>query len=282
MRVNKVIDLLEVNQPAYYIGTRELTYSNGIKLAKTYADFIKLDIEHGAFDMVGLGEFMKGLVEGGPTFSGHRTPAIIAELPIDGSSREMVLYNSWMIKQVLEQGVHGILLCHAECPEAVETLVEYTRYSFNGGRRGHGGQMTASRVWGVSEEEYLNKADVWPLNPVGELMLGIKLETPRTLHRAYETAKVVGISFGEWGPGDMGMSMGYPQQHDPPYPDDMLRNRDFVIKVCRDSGIYFLNQVHEDDVYEMLDRDDVMLCKASSEEVARMGRKYTKREMLYG
>ena len=44
------------------------------------------------------------------------------------------------------------------------------------GKRGHGGQILASKIWGVTETEYLMKADPWPLNPDGELILGIKLE----------------------------------------------------------------------------------------------------------
>ena len=37
------------------------------------------------------------------------------------------------------------------------------------GRRGAHGSPTAAQIWGVSTEEYENKADAWPLNPSGEL-----------------------------------------------------------------------------------------------------------------
>ena len=76
-RINKLIELLESGQPVYYTGTRELSYDNGKAMAKTWADYITVDMEHGAFDPSGLGEFMRGLVDGGPTNSGHRTPAVI-------------------------------------------------------------------------------------------------------------------------------------------------------------------------------------------------------------
>ncbi len=41
-------------------------------------------MEHGWFDMAALAEYMRGLVDGGPTRSGHRTPAIIGEAPVNG------------------------------------------------------------------------------------------------------------------------------------------------------------------------------------------------------
>ena len=284
-KINKAIDLLKEGQPVYYTSTGELSFENGVNLARTWADYIRLDLEHGPFDMSGLAKFMKGLIKGGPTKSGHRTPAVIAELPIDGSNREIVESNAWMIKQVLAQGVHGLLLCHAETLEAIKAFVESARYSFqtiglnNGlaqGRRGNGGQESAAAVWGVSVDEYLEKADVWPLNPKGEFLLGIKIENIRALQNAEKNTEVPGIAFAEWGPGDMGMSMGYPQQHDPPYPPEMLHARARVKTACKEAGIFFLNQVEEDDITEMID-EGVMICRALSEEVVRKGCTYTKR-----
>ena len=123
-----------------------------------------------------------------------------------------------MIKQVLAAGVHGLLLCHAETPEAVRAFVEAARYSFTSsvgsdlgaGRRGHGGQIRAAEIWGIPVDEYFARADPWPLNPRGELLLGIKVENTRALANVERTTRVPGIAFAEWGPGDMGMSMGYP------------------------------------------------------------------------
>jgi len=287
MRINKAIELLESGQPVYYTSTRELTYENGVKMAKTWADYIRLDLEHGPFNMNALGEFMKGLVAGGPTKSGHRTPAVIAEIPTDGTDETVMRCNAWMIKQVFAQGVHGILLCHVEHPGAVKVLVESSRYSFQKagvgnvlgqGRRGHGGQESAAKIWGISEGEYLQRADVWPLNPKGEILLGLKIENLRAFENVEETLAVPGIAFAEWGPGDMGMALGYPEQHDPPYPEEMIRIRKKVKNLCFANKLYFLNQVEKDDLEAMID-EGVMICKPPSEEVADIGRKYTKRSM---
>ena len=118
-RINKAIELREQDQPIYYVGSHsgaDLSYEAGQRQAKTYADYINIGMEPGSFDMPGLDQFLRGLVDGGPTNSGHRTPAVIVELPVDGGREEIVRTNAWQIRQILARGVHGLLLCHAETP----------------------------------------------------------------------------------------------------------------------------------------------------------------------
>ena len=72
-RTNKAIELLEQDQPIYYVGSHsgaDLSYEAGKRMAKTYADYINVGMEHGSFDMAGLDQFLLGLVAGGPTNSG--------------------------------------------------------------------------------------------------------------------------------------------------------------------------------------------------------------------
>lgn len=283
-RINKAIELLERGQPIYYVGVSELSYESGVEMAATWADYINVSIEHGAFDMRGLGDFMKGLADGGPTASGHRTPAVIVDLPVEGSSEAVVRANAWMFKQALARGVHGILLCHADDPEGVRAFVESCRYPFRtpaagqgDGRRGAGGQGWAAQIWGVTAAEYLKKADPWPLSPDGELMLGVKIENKRALANAEVTAKVQGLAFGEWGPGDMGMSLGLADRHDPPYPAEMAAARARVMAACRDAGLFFLNGANPENVTEIID-EGVMIVSGGGEAVAKAGRAYTRRK----
>ncbi|MDA1348444.1 MAG: aldolase/citrate lyase family protein [Chloroflexi bacterium] len=288
-RINRALELLEQGQPIYYTDSGPLTYDNGKAMARTWADYLAVDLEHGAWDLPGLGEFMRGLVDGGPTASGHRTPAVITTVPTDGTDEAVVRANAWMFKQVLARGVHGVLLCHAETAGAVRAFVESCRYPFTDigvggwlgqGRRGAGGQGYASAAWGISDQEYLEKADPWPLNPAGELLLGLKIENKRALLYADVTTAIPGVAFAEWGPGDMSMSLGYTYRHDAPFPDGMQAARSKVFSACKNSGISFLNGVREDDVAEMID-EGVMIgsCGTSGEPVARKGRAYTNRTM---
>ena len=130
-RINRTIELLEQGQAIYYDGQHSghvLTYEQGRRDAGTWADYMNVGMEHGAFDMTGLAEYMRGLTDGGPTRSGHRTPAVIVEAPLNGTDEANVRFNAWQFRQILGRGVHGILLCQAETADAVRAFVEACRY----------------------------------------------------------------------------------------------------------------------------------------------------------
>ena len=220
-RINRAIELLEQGQPIYYAGSHSGTagtFEQGKLDAQTFADYISYDMEAAPYDIAGLAAYMQGLAAGGPTRTGHRTPAVIVNVPIRGTDEASVRANAWMFEQVLATGVHGILLVHAQTPGAVRALVEAVRYpnreqgvgqeGLKEGTRGAHGAAMAAKVWGVSQAEYMQKADPWPLNPNGELLLGVKIEDKVALGNVEETLKVPGIGFGEGGPGDMSLSLG--------------------------------------------------------------------------
>src|SRR5260370_13709193 len=103
-RINRAIELLEQAQPIYYTGSHSGTsgtFEQGQKDAQTYADYISYDMEHAPYDIKGLAEYMRGLVAGGPTKSGHRTPAVIVNVPVNGTDEGAVRANACMFSQVL-------------------------------------------------------------------------------------------------------------------------------------------------------------------------------------
>jgi 4-hydroxy-2-oxoheptanedioate aldolase len=278
-RINKAIELLAQGQPIYYETVHERGYEGGRAAAQTWADYINYEMEHGPFDVTRLLEFMRGLVDGGPTASGHRTPAVIVTLPLDGSDKQAFRTNSWMVRQVLATGIHGILLCHAESPGAVRAFVESTRYPFASpkGRRGSGGQAQAAQIWGVDVDDYLRRADPWPLNPDGELLLGLKIENTRALANAQKVAAVPGVAFAEWGPGDMGMSLGLPDAHDPPYPPQMIDARNRVLAACKANKLAFLEQVTPENVVEQIRAGVMVGAGRQAQAAAEIGRRHTAR-----
>ena len=285
-RINRAIELLEQQQPVFFTGVTELGFESGRRHAAHWADYLTIDLEHLPFDMAALSAFMDGLIDGGPTASGHRTPAVVVTLPTDGASEAMVRTNSWMVKQALATGVHGLMLCHVEHPDAVRAFVESARYAFQDvgvgdrlgtGRRGSGGQARAAEVWGLPVADYLDRADVWPLNPGGELMLGLKIEDRRALDRAEACIGVPGIAFAEWGPGDMGMSFGRKDAHDPPYPDEMLEARKTVKAACDGAKVAFLDVVTPATAKARL--EEGVMVGAADEEAAAIGRRLGGREV---
>ena len=281
-RVNRAIELLEQGQPIYYAQVNGGGYAEGTELAQTWADYITYNLEHSPFNMTDLRAFMQGLVDGGPTKSGHRTPAVVAVLPVGGIN-EFVMWGSyWMVEQVLGAGVHGVLLVHARSPDAVRVLVQAARYphapradGIDEGLRGSGGQGFAARIWGVSGADYQRLADPWPLNPEGELLIGLKIEDRHALEHAEATTAVPGVGFAEWGPGDMSMSFGVNRADTPQVLTDA---RARVLAATQHAGIAFLNQMNADNIEQMID-EGVRIGAGAGPEVADQGRRYTNRRM---
>src|ERR1700686_1115846 len=95
-RINRAIELLAQGQPIYYTGSHAGTtgsFEQGMKDAQTYADYLSYDMEHAPYDIKGLADYMRGLVAGGPARSGHRTPAVIVNVPVNGTDEAAVRAN---------------------------------------------------------------------------------------------------------------------------------------------------------------------------------------------
>jgi 4-hydroxy-2-oxoheptanedioate aldolase len=298
-RLNKAIELLEDGEPFYYQGAdpRLAGYEQGRAMASTWADAINWEMEHGTFDLANLREFMRGLVDGGPTRSGHRFPTVIVSMPVLGYSETYVYANSWMVAQILSTGANALSLCHARDPKAVEVYVAAARYPFEfpgvpklpmEGMRGSGSQILPSKIWGVTMNRYVNIADPWPLNPNGELLLGAKIEDKHALENVEKTLTVPGVAFAEGGGGDMQMSLeGLPffAYQGPPKPGDgqqhfspmVQRAQDRVLSACRANNVRFLHAATPQTIVNWIQRGAMVI--EATEDVAKVGRAYTKRTM---
>jgi 4-hydroxy-2-oxoheptanedioate aldolase len=289
-RINRAIELLAQDQPLYYMGGHTghvLTYEQGLADAGTWADYINVGMEHGAFDMTGLAAYMRGLVDGGPTRSGHRTPTVIVEAPVEGINGEIVRHNAWQFRQILARGVHGILLCQAESAGAVRAFVEACRYPINRtgvgtglgeGTRGVGSEPSAAPIWGLDRDHYLRLAEPWPLNPEGELLLGVKIESAAAIPHIEEILDVPGLGFAEMGPGDLSLSLGY--FHVPnPFPPEIEEVRQRVRAACLSHRIAFLESAGPNDVTAKIDAG-ARIIAGHREDIAQIGRAHTRRTML--
>jgi 2-keto-3-deoxy-L-rhamnonate aldolase RhmA len=116
---------------------------------------------------------------------------------------------------------------------------------------------------------------VWPINPDGELLLGLKIENPRALANVDQTLAVPGIGFAEWGPGDNGMALGDPEAHDPPYSPTMAAIRERVKGACSAHDVFFLDLMTPDDIEARID-EGVMIGGAPTAEVAERARAYAR------
>jgi 4-hydroxy-2-oxoheptanedioate aldolase len=219
-RINKAIELWEDNQVVYYhvympSGAPD-GYAEGKRMSQTYCDAINYEMENGCLDFANLRNFMQGLVDGGPTPSGHRTPMVFVTLPAPGFDASSMRANAWQIQQSMAAGAHGCLICEMNSPEAGEIAIAAGRYKFTmpgvpqlpvEGLRGAGSQAFASHIWGVPGTRYVELADTWPHNPRGEVSMGFKIENRHGSEYAEQLMSVKGLAFAEPGPSDNSWSI---------------------------------------------------------------------------
>jgi 4-hydroxy-2-oxoheptanedioate aldolase len=201
-----------------------------------------------------------------------------------------------------------VLLCQAESAAAVRAFVEACRYPHQTagldpalpspiarlrgatcpsdlaagrlglGTRGRGSEATAALIWGLSPEDYIAHCDPWPLNPEGELLLGVKLESPEGVANCEAILAVPGLGFAEMGPGDLGLALGYRSVPREPYPSEMREARDRVFAACRRNHVAFLEACTSETILARLD-EGVRVIAGHREETAKIGRAHQRRSM---
>ena len=278
--VNRAISALEQRQPVF--STMVLGgagYEEGKNLANTKADFVTYEMEHGTFDIGALRNFIRGLMENTPKSAAH-VPVIVT-LPVLGTDAQTMKANAWVIRQVLATGASGILLAQAESPEAVRIFVESTRYPFAPGagakmdRRGFHSEDFAMKAWGTSRKDYLEKADPWPLNPQGDILLGIKIESPLAAQRAEELLSIPGIAFMEWGPGDTSFFL-LPKPYERTR-DELLKNpqlleaRERSLAAAKKHNVVIMTVCSAETIADYI-RDGVKACYAFDDRTIEAGR----------
>ncbi len=137
-------------------------------------------------------EFMKGLQDGGTVV---KSPFLRLHHPVIVKTPEIapdVAGAGDRIGRQLNLGVSGIVFVTVESPEEVKAGLAAMRFKSKGGTRPDD-VGNAPAIWGMSEKEYREKADVWPLNPNGELVNFTIVESKAGLAKVREIAAVKGI-----------------------------------------------------------------------------------------
>ena len=136
-----------------------------------------------------------------------------------------------------------------------------------------------SRVWTFAKggDEYIRVADTWPLNPKGEILLGLKVEDRFAVANVARSVAVPGIAFAEWGPGDMAWSLKLTVDHAKPYPPAMHEMRAKVFSAVKANKTFFLDGVRLPSIAANL-KEEIMI-GSGDEATANAGRKLTNRGM---
>jgi 4-hydroxy-2-oxoheptanedioate aldolase len=137
--------------------------------------------------------YMDALATAGPlTTSGPRRlrAPLSVKAPKISTNPDNVIPN---ISKQLNAGVSAISFVHVDTAKELEQGIAAMRFVSKGGTRPEA-IGDAPKYWGLTEKEYREKADVWPLNPNGELLAWAIIETKDGIANLREIAKVKGLS----------------------------------------------------------------------------------------
>lgn len=179
-RLNTAIAALQSGKPAFATFCASDT-GTAQGLAGTAYDAVVFEMEHGGYDIGALRNALQYLLDRRQiATAGSIVPAPTPLVRIPPNGGEM---NQWIAKQVLDAGVYGIIWPHISTVAEARNAVASCRYPrpqdaprFEpAGQRGDA-PATAARYWGLTQQEYYAKADVWPLDPDGEILVGMMCE----------------------------------------------------------------------------------------------------------
>jgi len=238
-RLNSVIAALESGQTAF---TTFAAPDRETAVAMTTAkyDGVVFEMEHGPWDVAALRDSLQYLLNRGQIArSGSVAPAVtpLVRIPPNGSEKSQVY-----AKQALDLGAYGIVWPHISTVDEAHNAVAACRYPRLPGRphyepaglRGDG-PTAAVRYWGVTQEQYYERADVWPLDPKGEIFVILMMEDTRGIENLSTILNdVPGIGAILIGEGDLSQELGHPREYDHPLVREWM-NR--VVRTCKEHGV---------------------------------------------
>ena len=154
--------------------------------------------------IVAFTDFAAALVEAGGIKKGRilplaaKTPNISrADAPADPA---VYIPN---ISAQLNAGVSIFNFVEVDNVDEITKGINAMRFASKGGTRPET-IGDAAKYWGLTEKEYRDKADVWPLNPNGELLAWAIIETKEGVEKVRDIAQVKGLSAVIVGAGTLG------------------------------------------------------------------------------
>ena len=236
LHLNPAVEKLAHGQPIIGTQTDDMSLQNCHSLARLNFDYTYVDMEHGPLNLDGLAYCVAAMVDKAAVLKkGNAQPnvALFARFPAYGRDLES---NDWIVKQALDMGLMGIIFNGVDNKEQMTRLIRYMRYPQQKtskyqrppGLRGYA-PGNAIFAWGVSAAEYERRADVWPLNPEGDLLAIPMIETAEGLKNVDEIAAVPGVGAIFIGAGgDLHQYLGVPQ--DSP---EVEQARQTILAACK-------------------------------------------------
>ncbi len=168
------------------------------QLAKEAVEFANSDF---IFDGSMEGNFDAAAVQFQELINGMTAAGILLKSPQPRLTKSVVVKMNEIagnpkaaenIGKQLNMGVTGIMFVSVESAAEAKLGIDAMRFKSKGGTRSEN-VGNAPAFWGMSEKDYKEKADLWPLNPNGELVNWTIIESKAGLDNIREIAAVKGI-----------------------------------------------------------------------------------------
>jgi len=213
--LNPVIEKLSQGKAFVGVNTGDLSLENARTLARAPIDYVYVDMEHTPLDISGLHTFNIGMIDKATAVKkGSVAPnvALFARFPPEADE------GAGVGKQALDIGRMGVIFNGVDTREQALAAVQSMRYpQLRGskyfepaGKRGAAPTL-ATWIWGLTTEEYERHADLWPLNPEGDLLAIAMIESVEGLKNIDAILSTPGIGATFIGnANDLRHSMGVP------------------------------------------------------------------------
>jgi 4-hydroxy-2-oxoheptanedioate aldolase len=181
LHLNPVIEKLSQGRPFVGVSTGDLSLENARTLSRAPIDYVYVDMEHTPLNIDGLHMFNMGMTDKALVLKkGNLQPnvALFARFPPEADEA------AWVVKQALDVGLMGVIFNGVDTKAQGLAAVQSMRYpQMRGspyfeppGKRGAAPAL-ATWLWGLTTEEYERHADLWPLNPGGDLLAIFMIES---------------------------------------------------------------------------------------------------------
>ncbi len=234
LHLNPVIAKLAAGRTVYGLQAgADMSMGLARTAARAPVDYIYVDMEHNPLDLPALYQFHLWMTDRAMVArKGNLQPnvALMARFPPEADE------SSWVVKQALDMGLHGVFFNGVDTPEQARAAISYMRYPprrdakipMPRGVRG-AGPANATWIWGVTTDEYERHADVWPLNPDGDLLATMMIESAEGLANVDRIAAVPGVgSLFIGNANDLSHGIGVAQDH-----PDVEAARQKILAACK-------------------------------------------------
>lgn len=221
LRLNGVIRQLEQGKPAFTSFILP-EIESAVTFAQSQNDGVVFEMEHNPWDISNLRVSLQFMVMRQQIAADASVaPRVTPIVRIPPSGDEM---NQFFAKQALDLGAYGIVWPRISNAEQAYNAVAACRYpnlpsAPNYEPRGLRGDapMAAARYWGLTQQEYYRKAEVWGVSPDGEILVILMIEDVAGMDNLEDILKnVPGVGVILIGEGDLSQQLGVPRQYHHP------------------------------------------------------------------